>query len=154
MSPIWEELTSSQIKAAEQIRPSISILEKGCSAEIGDVVLAVNRENTPKIRFGVVCHKYPNIYSAGGYYHVVTQHGINNPLRVAHAIICFGSSTVVINFTHSWRVRRAGRIILKAFRRYKAITRILKIGIIYSLPIAPLVVAMRSLLILETRIIT
>lgn len=153
MSAIWEELTSFQIKAAEQIKPSISILDKGCSAEIGDVVLAVNREESPKIRFGVVCHKYPNIYSAGGY-HVVTQHGINNPLGIAHAVISFGSSTVVINFTHSWRVRRAGRIILKAFRRYKAITKVLQLCVIHSLPVAPLVAAMRTLPMLKSTVLT
>ena len=143
MSAIWEELTSSQIKAAEQIRPSLSILDKECSAEIGDVVLAVNREDSPKIRFGVVCHKYPNIYSAGGY-HVVTQHGINDPLAVPHVVNSFGSSSIVINFTCTWRIRRACRVIMKAFRRYKAIMQILKLCIIHSLPVTPLVSAMRN----------
>lgn len=150
---IWAELTSAQIKSAEDIRhregrSCISISDTDCSAERGDIVLAVTRGDSPTIRFGVVANKYPDEHSSGDYL-IKTQHGIN-PLYIPGQIVSFGSPAIVINFTCMWNIRRAGRVILKAFRRYKALTEVLKLCMRHNLPMGPLVGAVRSLSMLAS----
>ena len=151
---IHEEVTETQMQLAQKIKDTfcgasaskVSVFDSDCSARDGDIVLAVNYEGHlhPRLlRFGVV--------SAAPWfdYYIRTMSFYNRPDHHYPDASCqslaFTSPKIIVNYTRYFSSRRSVRIIIKAYRKYKAIMVVLKLAFVCRLPASDLVSAVHQI---------